>query len=76
MVHDKMWAAAGMPARQHVPHYGESDGSGFLCLDCLEKRLGRCLTPEDFTELCLNSPSPWDTPKLAAIKAQRKEKRQ
>ena len=76
MVHDKVWAAAGMPARQkRIPNYDESDGSGFLCLDCLEKRLGRDLVPEDFTKLCIDSPSPWDTPKLAAIKAQRSARR-
>lgn len=36
-VHDAVWSAAGM----------EPTG-GCLCIPCLERRLGRTLTPEDF----------------------------
>ena len=37
MVHDHVWLASGMSKR-----------SGMLCLGCLESRLQRRLTPEDF----------------------------
>jgi hypothetical protein len=40
MVSDDLWASAGM----------EPDG-GMLCLDCLEKRIGRRLTYDDFTAI-------------------------
>jgi hypothetical protein len=40
MVHNELWRAAGMP---------EEDGGFYLCIGCLEKRLGRELTAEDFT---------------------------
>lgn len=29
---------------------------GMLCIGCLEQRLGRELTPDDFTDCSLNSP--------------------
>jgi hypothetical protein len=38
MVKSTIWHAAGM-----------EDYGGCLCIDCLEKRLGRMLTPKDFT---------------------------
>jgi hypothetical protein len=45
-VHDELWAAAGM-----------TEFGGFLCLDCLESRLGRPLTGADFpTEWEINRP--------------------
>src|SRR6476660_6775807 len=68
MVLDTVWAAAGMPARKRIPNYGESDGSGFLCIGCLEKRLDREVTPKDFTPVPINDPCPWDTERLAARK--------
>jgi hypothetical protein len=37
MVKDKIWKAAGM-----------EEFGGCLCVGCLEKRLGRMLTPKDF----------------------------
>jgi hypothetical protein len=37
MVHNHVWLAAGM-------------GMGKLCVGCIETRLGRRLTPEDFTD--------------------------
>ena len=43
MVHDSVWKTAGM----------EPDG-GCLCIGCLEERLGRMLTPDDFTDCILN----------------------
>ena len=45
MVHDNVWKAAGM----------EPEG-GCLCIGCLEERLGRMLTPDDFTDCLLNDP--------------------
>ena len=37
-VHGPVWEQAGL----------RSEGQGFLCIGCLEARLGRTLTPEDF----------------------------
>lgn len=67
MVTAEVWAAAGMPPPKIRMQY-ESDGD-FLCIGCLEKRLGRILTPADFSNVPINEPSPWDTPRLAARKA-------
>jgi hypothetical protein len=63
-VHDAVWAAAGMPE------------NGFLCIGCLERRLGRELTPEDFPDLPVNDParSRWwvqDTARLASRKVRK-----
>jgi hypothetical protein len=41
MVHDRIWREAGMRR-------------GYLCIGCLERRLGRELTPGDFTSCLLN----------------------
>lgn len=43
MIHDTVWAQAALPG-----------GRGRLCLNCLEARVGRELTPEDFTEAPVN----------------------
>jgi hypothetical protein len=48
MVHDKVWSTAGM----------KKDG-GFLCIGCLENRLGRELTAADFTSAPVNNPHWW-----------------
>jgi hypothetical protein len=57
MVRDDVWTAAGIR-------------DGFLCVGCLERRLGRSLAPDDFPDLPINEPGdPWDTPRLAARKA-------
>ena len=47
-VDDDLWAASGME-----PH------GGMLCLSCLEKRIGRPLTEEDFTAI-RPSASAWE----------------
>jgi hypothetical protein len=52
MVHNDVWRAAGMQA-------------GVLCIGCLEGRLGRRLTPQDFTNSPINNDLPWDTARLA-----------
>src|SRR2546430_1806617 len=61
MIHDRLWERAGMAPK-----------GGYLCIGCLEKRLGRRLRPADFTAAPLNDPSPWDTPRLAATRRGRK----
>jgi hypothetical protein len=61
MVRDAVWSAAGMKVEC-------LDRSGFLCVGCLEKRLGRTLKPKDFTSAPINDPSPWDTERLASRK--------
>jgi hypothetical protein len=56
VVHDKLWARAGMK-------------KGFLCVRCLEKRIGRRLRPKDFTDVSINDPENlWDTPRLNSRK--------
>jgi hypothetical protein len=51
-----LWAKARMTV----------DG-GYLCIGCLEKRLGRRLRPSDFTAAAINAPDdPWNTPRLAS----------
>ena len=45
MVHDRVWEAAGMTLH----------GGGYLCIGCLERRLGRRLHRADFTGCDLNS---------------------
>jgi hypothetical protein len=64
MVWDEVWTKAG--AR---------DEFGFLlCVGCLERRLGRRLGAEDFTDALINSPRySWrDSPRLAARKRTRR----
>lgn len=45
MVHDHIW-------REHGPNGG--DGTGLLCVGCLETRMGRELWSGDFTHCLLN----------------------
>lgn len=33
-----------------------SSEAGMLCIGCVERRLGRVLTPEDFTDAWINDP--------------------
>lgn len=44
MVHDDIWGTAGA-------------GRGFLCIGCLERNLGRKLTPADFSNAPVNDPA-------------------
>lgn len=50
MVHDQVWADAGMKTGDE-----NHSGRGFLCIGCLEKRLVRQLTPADFKDLPINA---------------------
>jgi hypothetical protein len=63
MVHDDVWGAAGMKPMDPDDDAGQSD---FLCIGCLEKRLRRKLTPQDFTSDRVNHPSPYDTQRLSS----------
>jgi hypothetical protein len=67
MVTDSVWLATGMP--EHKPRPYNAPGGDFLCVGCLEQRLGRELLPADFTAAPINDPSPGDTPRLASRKA-------
>ena len=41
-------------------------GARFLCIGCLERRIGRRLDADDFTGVPINDPDdPWHTPRLA-----------
>ncbi len=53
-VHDHIWKAVGMKP-------GGWDGC--LCIGCLEKRIGRPLTPDDFNDHVFNTSLP-GTPRL------------
>ena len=55
MVNSSVWAEAGA-------------GSGFLCVACLEERLERVLTPEDFPPLPLNDDEACDSVRLRTRK--------
>jgi hypothetical protein len=55
MVHKAVWAKAGM----------ERDG-GYLCIGCLERRLGRMLRPRDFTDAWINDLHTWQTKRLVS----------
>jgi hypothetical protein len=59
MVHDSIWRAAGMKPR------------GDLCIGCLERRLGRQLVPQDFTDAEVNEPFVLDSPRLRSRKEDR-----
>ena len=59
MVRPEVWSKSGLTA-------------GFLCVGCLETRLGRELQAVDFTDAPVNDPTPWDTPRLAVRRRQRR----
>jgi hypothetical protein len=60
MLHNHVWESAwpGSRTTRAVLEAGD-DGiapfSEFLCIDCLEKRLGRGLTPHDFSDAPINA---------------------
>jgi hypothetical protein len=64
MVKDEVWQAAGMPPGKSGGDDGLATvGGGILCIGCIEKRLGRLLTIDDFTPIthsllkeCQNTP--------------------
>jgi hypothetical protein len=44
------------------------DARGYLCIPCLERRLGRPLTGDDFTTAAVNRPGRWDSRRLIAAR--------
>jgi hypothetical protein len=58
MVTDIVWETAGMQAMM-TPGPDQ-----FLCVGCLERRLGRRLGPQDFTRAPINEDDPWKTERL------------
>lgn len=63
VVHDHVWEAAGMDAN-HIPEWGYGGEHHYLCIGCLEQRLGRELTAADFTGAAVNEPGPGRTARL------------
>jgi hypothetical protein len=51
IVHDHVWKKAGMK------EWSDRGESGVLCIGCLEKRIGRRLTPSDFGDHIFNDPN-------------------
>ena len=66
MVRPALWELAWIRSpNRTVNQFGVSDG--FLCIACLEARLGRRLTSADFIDAPVNDPyHPWNTPRLTA----------
>src|SRR5262249_648686 len=67
IVKNEVWAAAGMPLGKIRPKTFEIvGGGGFLCVGCIEKRLGRRLTINDFNPITLSEllRSSWITDRL------------
>ena len=58
MVRDLVWQEAGMSERK--------DQATFLCIGCLEARLGRMLTARDFTRVPINRAGRWNSSRLNA----------
>lgn len=66
MVSDEVWSAAGGPDEVTPERAAVSGGSGFfLCIGCLEARIGRRLVPDDFPDVPINDPSHVDDPRFA-----------
>jgi len=57
MVHSSVWGAAGMETNEAYEQGLTNTRlpDGMLCIGCLENRLGRRLTPVDFTDAPINS---------------------
>ena len=66
MVHDDLWVAAGMERL-----------GGCLCVRCLERRLGRLLSPDDLAREPVNAPGYQhpETDRLAELKRSAAERR-
>jgi hypothetical protein len=54
IVKNEIWAAAGMPPGKVDPDDMSMRGGGILCVGCIEKRLGRLLTINDFAPRTLD----------------------
>ena len=58
MVLDDVWEQAWEGRRK--PWHGKFSGQEFLCIGCLEERLGRPLTRCDFPDFPINDPAKYD----------------
>lgn len=58
MVKDSVWISARLPLYDGGPKHT------FICIGCLEQRLGRRLTAHDFTDYPINVPSDLMTARL------------
>lgn len=63
MVTDQVWAKAKLDPAPCSDELGI-----FICIRCLEARLGRTLNCEDFPDVEINDPCEHDTPLLAKRK--------
>jgi len=61
MVQDQVWRASGAPTR---PVIVPGEPGFYLCIGCLETRLGRMLFAGDFTDTPVNTPRPEYTDRL------------
>ncbi len=55
MVTDEVWTLANA---------NQDEEATYLCIGCLKNRLGRFLTPDDFSDFSINEPSYLDTDRL------------
>jgi hypothetical protein len=61
MVHDGIWAQSGAPTRRVMD---EHTTGCYLCIGCLELRIGRQLTAADFPDYPVNQVHPRNTERL------------
>ena len=65
IVKDDVWIAAGMTPGKVDPKTYVLVGGGFLCVGCIEARLGRRLTIDDFNPITIRLLlDPWPTERL------------
>jgi hypothetical protein len=72
LVHDEVWALAGMEVEAWHECGGRTGGSGHLCIPCLEQRLGRDLTADDLIDGPISNPTDLDAPPLLRLKQERR----
>lgn len=70
LVNDDVWAEAGMQVEAWHEDGGRVGSSGYLCIPCLERRLGRPLTVSDLQQSAINRPSDLDYPPLRRLEEQ------
>jgi hypothetical protein len=61
-IQDELWQSAW--PNSGVGQEDNGPGGKFLCIGCLESRLGRMLVKGDFKEMPANNPSPWYSDRL------------
>jgi hypothetical protein len=55
MVKESVWQLAWIGRRKS--YHGKIPGQEILCIGCLENRIGRTLTRQDFTDAPINNPN-------------------